>query len=187
MKLYLIRHGESETNRSGLWTGWLDVSLTEQGKAQAERVGRFLADVPFDKVYASDLVRARTTAEIALPAHEYESLQLLREINVGNIAGKPLGVLSAAEKEIQRKEGYTIFGGESRAEMEARVRAFLKMLEEQPGENIAAFSHAGFLRKALDVVLGIDMPHKNMLCRNCTTAIFEYENGTWKLHSWLNF
>ena len=44
MKLYLIRHGESETNRSGLWTGWLDVSLTEQGKAQAERVGRFLAD-----------------------------------------------------------------------------------------------------------------------------------------------
>ena len=35
MKLYLIRHGESETNRDGLWTGWLDVSLTDNGEKDA--------------------------------------------------------------------------------------------------------------------------------------------------------
>lgn len=33
MKLYIVRHGESETNRKGLWTGWLDVALTDKGIA----------------------------------------------------------------------------------------------------------------------------------------------------------
>ena len=88
MKVFVIRHGESETNRNGLWTGWLDVSLTEKGRAEAEQVGKLLSNINFDKIYASDLLRAKTTAEIALPACEYETLVELREVNVGSIAAK---------------------------------------------------------------------------------------------------
>ena len=58
MKLYIVRHGESETNRKGLWTGWLDVALTDKGIADAERVRDTLRGIKFDKVYSSDLQRA---------------------------------------------------------------------------------------------------------------------------------
>ena len=44
MRVYAIRHGESENNRLGLWTGWSDVLLTERGIAEAERVGKFFKD-----------------------------------------------------------------------------------------------------------------------------------------------
>ena len=85
------------------------------------------------------------------------------------------------------KEGYRIFGGESREEFENRVRAFMKRLEGQSFENIAVFTHAGVLRKALDIVLDIEFPRKNMLCKNCAVAIFEYRDKKWMLHSWINF
>lgn len=42
MKVYIVRHGESETNEKGLFTGWLDVNLTDLGKIQAQRVGELL-------------------------------------------------------------------------------------------------------------------------------------------------
>lgn len=186
MKVFVIRHGESETNKNGLWTGWLDASLTEKGKAEAEQVGRLLSKVNFDKIYASDLSRAKATAEIALPACEYETVVGLREINVGSIAGKPLSSVKDSDKEQLRKDGYRIFGGESREEFGNRVMAFMKRLEGQSGENIAVFSHAGFLRKALDTVLGVDVPRNKMLCKNCAVAVFEYSDHTWMLHSWIN-
>ena len=186
MKVFMVRHGESETNRNGLWTGWLDVSLTEKGREEAVQVGKMLSKINFDKIYVSDLSRAKVTAEIALPTCEYETVSALREVNVGNIAGKPLKSVKDSDKEQLSKDGYRIFGGESREEFDSRVRAFIKQLEEQNGENVALFSHAGVLRKALDIVLDTEIPRKNMLCKNCAVAIFEYNNLKWSLHSWIN-
>jgi broad specificity phosphatase PhoE len=186
MRVYIIRHGESETNRSGLWTGWLDAPLTEKGREEAERVGALLQKTEFDKIYVSDLSRARSTAEIALPGREYEICSALREINVGSIAGKPLNVINRDDKKLVDKDGYRIYGGESREEFSERVKAFMTLLEVQTCQNIAVFSHAGFVRKFLDTVLGIDVPRKNMLCKNCAMAVFEYSENTWMLHSWIN-
>ena len=186
MKVFVIRHGESETNRNGLWTGWLDVSLTEKGRAEAEQVGKLLSNINFDKIYASDLSRAKTTAEIALPACEYETLVELREVNVGSISGKPRDSINNIDKETVKKDGYWIFGGESPEEFDGRVKTFMKLLEGQSCENIAVFSHAGVLRKMLNTVLGTDVPRKNLLCRNCAVAVFEYSGNTWMLHSWIN-
>ena len=166
MKVFMIRHGESETNKEGLWTGWLDASLTEKGKAEAEQVGRSLSKVNFDKIYSSDLSRAKATAEIALPACEYEIAVELREINVGSIAGKPLKSVKDSDKEQLSKDGYRIFGGESRERFGNRVRSFMKRLEGQNRENVAVFTHAGVLRKALDIVLDTEVPRKNVRCQN---------------------
>ena len=186
MKVFMIRHGESETNRNGLWTGWLDVSLTEKGREEAAQVGKMLSKINFDKIYVSDLSRAKVTAEIALPTCEYETVSALREVNVGNIAGKPLNSVKNSDKEYVRKGDYRIFGGESQEEFGNRVRAFMNTLEGENCENIAVFSHAGFLRKVLDIVLDTEIPRKNMLCKNCAVAIFEYNNLKWSLHSWIN-
>ena len=55
MYVYVIRHGESETNKAKKWTGWLDVHLTDKGKDDAKKAGNFLKRISFDKIlYLSD-------------------------------------------------------------------------------------------------------------------------------------
>jgi 2,3-bisphosphoglycerate-dependent phosphoglycerate mutase len=68
--LILLRHGQSEWNKSNQFTGWVDVRLTEQGKAEARRGGELLAasGVLPDVLYTSVLSRAIQTADIALDA-----------------------------------------------------------------------------------------------------------------------
>ena len=186
MKVFLVRHGESETNKAHLWTGWMDVPLTEKGRADATLAGRVLAGVDFDRVYASDLIRAQATAQIALPGCAYETTPLLREVNVGSIAGKPFEAVLDSEGKPRNADGYAVFGGESTAELRERIASFMRMLEKEQAENIAVFAHAGVLRTFLGLVLGEAVPIKKLLCKNCTVAVFEYRNGTWMLHSWIN-
>ena len=67
-KLVLLRHGQSTWNLENRFTGWVDVGLTEEGRAQAERAGRDLlnAGIAPDIVHTSLQVRAIHTAELAL-------------------------------------------------------------------------------------------------------------------------
>jgi 2,3-bisphosphoglycerate-dependent phosphoglycerate mutase len=66
--LVLLRHGESEWNAKNLFTGWVDVALTEKGRAEAARGGELMADAGVlpDVLHTSLLRRAITTAQLAL-------------------------------------------------------------------------------------------------------------------------
>jgi 2,3-bisphosphoglycerate-dependent phosphoglycerate mutase len=67
--LVFLRHGESEWNAANLFTGWVDVDLSEKGVKEAEEAGRLLAEetgLDFDVVYTSVLTRAVRTADLAL-------------------------------------------------------------------------------------------------------------------------
>jgi 2,3-bisphosphoglycerate-dependent phosphoglycerate mutase len=66
--LVLLRHGESEWNSKGLFTGWVDVDLSDRGRAEARRGGELLLETRLlpDVVHTSTLRRAIRTAEIAL-------------------------------------------------------------------------------------------------------------------------
>jgi 2,3-bisphosphoglycerate-dependent phosphoglycerate mutase len=68
--LVLLRHGESEWNAKGLFTGWVDVGLSETGAAEARRGGAMLADAGLrpDVLHTSVLTRAIQTANLALEA-----------------------------------------------------------------------------------------------------------------------
>ena len=186
MKLYVIRHGESETNRAGCWTGWLDAPLTEKGREDALFARAVLAGVPFDEIYASDLARAKDTAEIALPGCSYTTEPLLREINVGEIAGKPLATIADGRGGMKNSGGYGDYGGETEADFVARVAAIFHRFETEEARAVALFSHSAWLKAALDFVLKRHLPVEHISCRNCTVAIFEYVSGRWKLHSWIN-
>lgn len=186
MRVYVIRHGESETNRDKKWAGWLDVPLTEKGKEDARKVGELLQNVAFDKIYVSDLRRAAETAENAIRNCRYETSPLLREINVGTLANRPLSVLTDEQRKHVLQNGYAEFEGETSEEFYRRIRRFQAKLEASNDETVAVFSHAGWLCGMLDTVVGTRLPRASVCCNNCTVGIFEYGNRRWRLHSWIN-
>jgi 2,3-bisphosphoglycerate-dependent phosphoglycerate mutase len=64
--LALVRHGTSIYNEKGMWTGWDDPELNEQGKKDAKEAGEHLKDIHFDEGYISDLKRHKETLDIIL-------------------------------------------------------------------------------------------------------------------------
>jgi 2,3-bisphosphoglycerate-dependent phosphoglycerate mutase len=93
--LVLLRHGESAWNAEGLFTGWVDVGLSERGFAEAERAGKLLADsgLVLDVVHTSVLVRAIDTANVTLSAAKLAWLPVrrswrLNERHYGALQGK---------------------------------------------------------------------------------------------------
>ncbi|RAK69999.1 2,3-bisphosphoglycerate-dependent phosphoglycerate mutase [Hymenobacter edaphi] len=91
-QLVLVRHGQSEANRAGVFTGWLDVPLTPRGEAEARGAGRRLHDFHFDAAYCSTLVRSRRTLELILAELNQASLAIhaadaLRERMYGALQG----------------------------------------------------------------------------------------------------
>jgi 2,3-bisphosphoglycerate-dependent phosphoglycerate mutase len=94
-KLILLRHGQSDWNEKNLFTGWVDVPLTEQGRKEAERGGELLAEVGLlpDVLYTSRLKRAIVTANIALEAADRSWIDVkrnwrLNERHYGALQGK---------------------------------------------------------------------------------------------------
>ncbi|MFJ4761321.1 phosphoglyceromutase [Kocuria marina] len=69
-KLILLRHGQSDWNEKNLFTGWVDVPLTDRGRAEATRGGELIAENQLlpDVVHTSLLRRAMNTANLALDA-----------------------------------------------------------------------------------------------------------------------
>ena len=80
MQLVIIRHGQSEWNRLNLFTGWTDVDLTDEGRAEAKEGGRALAEAgfDFDVCYTSRLKRAIHTLDIVLAEMDREWLPVVK-------------------------------------------------------------------------------------------------------------
>lgn len=101
--LILVRHGESEWNKTGLWTGLRDIGLSEKGKDEARRVGESLKNFKFDIAYTSILLRAHQTLS--------EILEILSLTNIPVIKDKALnerdyGIYTGKNKwEIQKEVG----------------------------------------------------------------------------------
>ncbi|MBI2140075.1 histidine phosphatase family protein [Candidatus Woesearchaeota archaeon] len=70
MKLFLIRHGETQWNQQGLYQGRSDIPLSPEGIEQAEKAGKALALEPLKVIYSSPLKRALQTAQIIAKAHK---------------------------------------------------------------------------------------------------------------------
>ncbi len=63
MKLYIVRHGETDHNINKIIQGHLNTPLNSNGIIQAQKIANRLKDINFDIIYSSDLSRAKTTAE----------------------------------------------------------------------------------------------------------------------------
>lgn len=96
-RLVIVRHGESEWNQKNLFTGWVDVELSENGRAEAKRAGKALkeAGIDFDVCFTSYLKRAINTQQIILKEMEREWLPVFKSYKLNE---RHYGALSGLNK-----------------------------------------------------------------------------------------
>ncbi|WKG04453.1 phosphoglyceromutase [Mycolicibacterium sp. HK-90] len=107
--LILLRHGESDWNQKNLFTGWVDVDLTDKGRTEAVRGGQLMVeqDVLPDVVYTSLLRRAITTANLALDAADRHWIPVHRDWRLNERHyGALQGLDKAATKEKYGEEQF---------------------------------------------------------------------------------
>lgn len=104
-KLIFLRHGESEWNKAGKFTGWVDVGLTDRGRQESEEAGNLLKEkqVFFDVAFTSYLRRAYDTLDIVLRTMGKEDVPTFRSWRLNE---RHYGVLQGLDKrETSKKEG----------------------------------------------------------------------------------
>lgn len=184
IKVYLVRHGETEGNAKRWFQGATDVPLNERGLEQARRLGAFLKDIRLDAIYASPLVRAKTTAEAVAAPHGMEPILCpeLREISFGvwechtyeEITTKWPGEMEAfyASNGTLRARG-----GESFLEVRDRVTKKTKeiLASHKDGDSIMIVSHGAAIRCLLFGLLELDF--QKLWCfqqYNTALTVLEY-------------
>lgn len=154
---YFVRHGESEGNAAGMFTGQSDSPLTERGRRQAEAVAEELAKIRFDRIVSSDLSRTRDTAEVIArrQSAKVEVIPELREIDVGERTGKPFDEARGLPN--WTDDGFVAWpGGETLELVLARVLGVIdRLVRESPGQTILVVGHGGINRILLSHFLGI--------------------------------
>lgn len=185
MNLYLVRHGQSVPNFEKRHSGWSMLPLTEKGFGDARRAGETLKDIQFDRVYSSDLTRAVQTARTALPGREPEQLSLIRERSVGCLMERFIADCAAEYGEpcwqARATLDFTPFGGDSADMVRTRAAKFLGMLENIPTENIAAFTHGGFITHCIEHVLDAQFSVSNIAITNGAVVQLQYDGEQWRL------
>jgi broad specificity phosphatase PhoE len=166
--LLLVRHGETDWNADGRLQGQTDRPLSDFGRRQAQRLADELADEELEAIYASDLSRARQTAEI-LGGRLGLAIVLdpdLREKDWGTWEG-----LTASERD--RVE----FVGEStEAHQERTLRALRRIAERHPGGRVLVVTHGGSMRRVQTAALGMALP----VVENCGRWLCAWENGSFR-------
>ncbi|SPO25498.1 uncharacterized protein UTRI_03080_B [Ustilago trichophora] len=156
----LVRHGESQDNQQGIWAGFRDTPLTNNGVNQARALGQSFANVPLTAIYCSDLKRAAMTADEILksnrsiPPPPLVQSKSLREINFGQAEGRDY----ASAEWMQGSSGedarnFRFPEGECLEEVNARiakaVRQFIlprvEALRKKPPAQVAAAVDVGHI------------------------------------------
>lgn len=180
MRLLLVRHGITQHNINGHYTGQTDAPLSELGKRQALAVAKYLADEKLDVIISSDLQRARDTARAIAHHHNLPVLEDpdLREISMGTWEG-----LNPEQIQAMNIEEWTYVrsdpihraptGGESFAQVgERAARALQRCRENYAGKTILWATHGGFIEAAICHALKLGL-HYRRCFRHDNTAVTE--------------
>lgn len=143
-RVVLVRHGATDWSQAGRHTGWTDLPLNEDGRAQAATLAQPLSRWSFSTVLCSPLQRARQTCELAGYLDRAEFDADLREWHYGDYEG-----LTTAEIR-ERRPGWTIWSGgvlngETIEQVADRADRVISRVQQLSGD-VAVFAHGHFLR-----------------------------------------
>jgi alpha-ribazole phosphatase len=161
LKLFLVRHGQTDLNKVRRYQGRIDVPLNETGIGQAQKLALRLSSEPFDKIYASPLVRAQETAKTIHNGRNIDivSLPELVEMDFGKLEGKTYKEIIEIFPDWNPAVFDFIFaGGENLESLAIRMQSFVDMLKELDDDsNVLVVTHSGCLRIILCLLLDIDI------------------------------
>ena len=187
LKLFVIRHGETDFSRERRFAGARDVPLSARGRLQAEAVAAALAAEPLAAVYTSPLERARASAELIAKPHGVEPRPApdFREMAFGEWEGLLRDELASRQPSHATAWRDTPHlasppGGERLVDVAARVEAAIARLRDHhAGATVAVVTHAIVTR--LIVLSALGLPPERLWSVDASPAgITEIEyQGAW--------
>lgn len=183
MKIWLVRHGQTNLNKYKLMQGITDEPLNDTGRSQGERARKFVEDIEFDAVYASPLIRAIETASIVsgLPMSDVIIDKRITEVDFGKYElckysklGIRMSLYWALPEVFSAPDGV-----EDLKSMISRSQSFLKDIENKNYKNVLIASHGGILR----AMNGYLLDRRNGLrwrpkMHNCEIRVYSSSDGT---------
>lgn len=190
MKLYFVRHGRTVWNLEGRFQGaGGDSPLLPESIDTLKKLGQYLKDISFDKIYSSDLPRAVKSAEIIQSQLTnpcpLESVPDLREWHLGKLEGLKIATLNAiypqqihAFKTNLAKFDTSMFEAESLYSTTQRTIQFIKSLKNTKTEQLLLVGHGANLTASLRTLLGFNEAHlrKNGGLANASLTIIETDD-----------
>lgn len=194
--IYIYRHGETDLNRNRIVQGsGVDASLNEMGHQQARAFFHYYREVPFEVVLTSALRRTHQTVapflELGLPWKQYTELN---EMGWGRHEGKVSSLEMREEYHLVVKEWVSgnlkaaLGGGESAAEMAARLLRFIEYLKTRPEKTLLVCSHGRAMRCLVCLLKGQPLARMEEIAHSNTGLYqvrfvsnnfeFELENDT---------
>ena len=189
--LVLVRHGQSQWNLENRFTGWTDVSLTPQGRADAVLCGKSLQDMRFDIVFLSRLRRSKETYEGFREGHGQRGLPIvedsaLNERHYGDLQGlnKAETVKEYGEEQVKlwrRSYATRPPGGESIEDCERRTWPFFRQYVLPllaAGKNVLIIAHGNSMRPIIKNLDGMSPDDAATMEINCSIPyvyVFEGE------------
>ena len=184
-KLVIVRHGESEWNIIGKWTGLTDVHLSEKGSKESKRIGALIKDIHFGYIFTSNLIRTKETLSAIssvyeeLKSVETEESKEIRERDYGDYTGKNKWEMEKilGEKEflnIRRSWDHPIPNGESlKMVYERTIPFFLDTIlpKIKEGVNVLVVAHGNSIRSMVkyienisdEKIAEVEMPFQDVL------------------------
>jgi len=176
MRIYLVRHGQTDDNIKNLMQGWKDTPLNDQGRLQANALVSFFREESIDIVYSSDLSRALETARIIADAIHKEVYidKQLREMYLGSWEGHSWQEIEAEYAYFFNKPENS---GESYIEFQLRsFQTFMKIVHHHPKKNIMIVTHGGVIREIIAKLMKINQVQKDAIpIRNCSVSMLYYD------------
>jgi len=192
MRLFIVRHGETEWNRDGRFQGQQDTALSETGLAQADKVAAYLAERmrgKFEAIAASPLSRAKITAEkiaSACGCNRLDVIPGLTEINHGDWEG----LLSSEVKKLWPRvldlwhtSPHTVImpgdGGESLRGVQIRACEAVDAMASAYDGDVCVTAHDAVIKVLLCHFLGAPLSSFwNFQIANCSLTIAELRKDT---------
>jgi broad specificity phosphatase PhoE len=190
-RIYLVRHGETESNAIGRWQGWLDSPLTPKGITQAEALSAKIKELDVSFFYTSSSGRAIETAKLLRKDLEWSTSDDLREICLGEFEGltKEEAKVLAPQKIkdfYEKPSQYSPLGhGETFFQLQERTEKVINAIATKHlGQSIVIVSHGCFIKIFCALVTSIPMDEiwsAAPSIDNGSCLIFEGIPGEWAI------
>ena len=189
MKIYFVRHGETEENLTSISQGQSPGNLSQRGMIQCKQVAKRLNHHHFDHVYCSDLQRTKDSLNIIMQQNNWiiptTYKTELREIGRGIFEGKPHEEYNKAREESGLSwEDHRPEGGENVHDLRKRAEQFLKTIESDQHEEVLVMAHGGSIKSIIATILEAKTGNgiRNLYIHNTGITKIEKTPKKWIIH-----